>query len=210
MLECCRHFCTSKPQKRTLCEFKLFQSLYYYGYDWISVRKPFFLTFCKTDVHRQAPSTSWKFGSDLMELSRIRWRSFFGSCEFPPLLRTNLHANVFHQCEFQMVSMCLSRALMVTGMRSVPDARPARIWLPWYSRSGGGGGVLVHFRMKRNHSPDAQIRIFKLGLGDCGSSIYQHRIRPFNICWRIRPFNLCWRHFSVNAQEILILWDENV
>ena len=77
-----------------------------------------------------------------------------------------LQTNVFHQYEFYMVSMCLSRGLMATGKQSVPRC-PA-----WRNQAGlgaidGGGGVI--FKMKRNRSPDAQIGTFKQ---DCGSSIF--------------------------------------
>ena len=38
------------------------------------------------------------------------------------------------------------------------------------------------FRMERNRSPDAQIRVFGLGVGDGGSPMYQHCIHPFQVC----------------------------
>ena len=121
----------------------------------------------------RAPSMSWKSGSDLrvivndLEIILARASVFRGS-----RLHTNVfHQCDFHQCEFHQVLKCLSRALMVIGKRSVPRC-PA-----WQNLAGLvqslGWWWRRDFRMKRNRSPDAQIRILGLGLGDCGSSIHQ-------------------------------------
>ena len=80
-----------------------------------------------------------------------------------------LHTNAFHQFEFHAVSMCLSRALSVTGKESVSRC-PA-----WQNLAGLGtiGRVVVAVCFQdetHNPSPDAQIRIFGLGQGDNGSS----------------------------------------
>ena len=81
--------------------------------------------------------------------------------------------NVCHQCEFQVVSMCLSRALTVIQSNQSPDARPGRIRLAWVQSVGWWR---CDFRMKRNRSPDAQIWVFGEDLGDCGSSIHTHTV----------------------------------
>ena len=94
-----------------------------------------------------------------------------------------LHRNNFQQCNnyiptsftnvtYHTVLVCLSRALMATGKQSSPNTRPGRIWLVWVPSVGWWQCV---FRMKRNRPTDAQIRVFWLGLGVCGSSTGQHK-----------------------------------
>ena len=104
-----------------------------------------FQTFCLTHVHKHAPSASWKFRSHPGYLV-IFLEIIFGSCK------------------------CVPRALMTTGKQSVTDALPGGIWLAWVHSVGKWWRC--DFSMKRNRSPDAQIQIFGLVLGDCASSIF--------------------------------------
>ena len=67
-MDCCRHACTSKSQNGLCSIPKLIvpTTLLRYRLDLCS--EAFFDTFCMTDVHKQAPSTSWKIVSDLRTL----------------------------------------------------------------------------------------------------------------------------------------------
>ena len=158
-----------------------------------------------------APPTGWKWGSDPSAQA-----SFFR--------HGKLFTNVIHLNEFHAVSMCLSRALMMTRKQWVTDAWLGRIWRDWmqwvrrwWRRD---------FRMNLTQSQHAQIQVFGLGVGDCGSPFHFHRIRSFNFwCKLLRlacplrtstVYSYPWtfmdwcRYRSINAQETLILWDEDV
>ena len=143
---------------------KNFQPLFS-GYVWINVRKPF-LIFCLADFHTQAPSN----------VVEIRLRSSSARAHF--LRWCQLHTSVFHRCECRVVSMCLSCALMVTGKGSVPRCLACR-------NPGGlgtiGRVVVAVCILRRNRSPDAQIRVFGQGVGNCGFSMSSHRIHSFNV-----------------------------
>ena len=158
-----------------------------------------------------APPTGWKWGSDPSAQA-----SFFR--------HGKLFTNVIHLNEFHAVSMCLSRALMMTRKQWVTDAWLGRIWRDWmqwvrrwWRRD---------FRMNLTQSQHAQIQVFGLGVGDCGSPFHFHHIRSFNFwCKLLRlacplrtstVYSYPWtfmdwcRYRSINAQETLILWDEDV
>ena len=91
-----------------------------------------YLTFCMTDVHEQAPSTSWKFGSDL----RIRVNAFEISLAraFSPMFGR------------------LTLRIHVVRIQDGSLAMPGGIWVQlvgWWWR--------YDFTTERNRSPDAQM-----------------------------------------------------
>ena len=59
-----------------------------------------------------------------------------------------------------------------------PDAQSGEIWLVWVQ------SISIwwwrDFNMERKRSPDSQIQVFGLDVGDCDSSIYWHRIHAMS------------------------------
>ena len=139
---------------------------------------------------------SWTFGSDfgtfVNSLEIISGScDFFGVANYVPV-------NVFYQCELHVVATCLPRKDGDCPARRNPSG------LGWWWR--------CDFRMKRNRSPDTQIRIFPFS--HCGSSNHKHRIHSFNFWFEFwwltcplhdsksctYPRSFChtrwWRHFN--------------
>ena len=128
----------------------------------------------------QAPSTSWKWRSDLrMEYEFLsRWRTV-------------------HQ---RLSPLWISRGFDVSfwgtdgGMPPMP-AGPGAIWRPCVQSVGWWWKC--DLRMKINGSPEALIWVFGLDLGDCCSSTYLHHIRSFrswsfcSVCNDVSPRHTC-------------------
>ena len=74
-------------------------------------RSLLFITFCVTNCHWQASTTSWICGSDLTK----NWRSCPARADFFRCIPQ--HTIVFHRCECRAGPICLSRAPRCTAWR---------------------------------------------------------------------------------------------
>ena len=146
---------------------------------------------CATRCSVFAPPTGWKWGSDPSAQA-----SFFR--------HGKLFTNVIHLNEFHAVSMCLSRALMMTRKQWVTDAWLGRIWrdwMQWVKR-----WWRRDFRMNLTQSQHAQIQVFGLGVGDCGSPFHFHRIRSFNFWCKLLRLACPLRTSTVYSHPWTFIW----
>ena len=136
LLECCYHFCTSKSpnglhaipiQIVLITRVRL-------RVDRCSEAS--FLTFFMTWQRRQRRGNV----ALILECSWILWRCSLDRASF--FRDSQLFTSVFGQCEFHAVSMCLSRALVVTGKQSLPMPCLAESGWLGCNRSDSGGGVI--------------------------------------------------------------------
>ena len=101
-----------------------------------SIFESLFVPFCMAYCHGQAPSTSWKCGSDPGILG-ILMDIIFGSRE-----SISLHTIVFHRGERRVGPICLSRALMVGKQSVLLMHGLVEYGWPGCNRLGRGGGAV--------------------------------------------------------------------